>query len=149
MATLRLQPVRWREAKAWIAERHRHLTAPTGWLFGIAAVNAEGEVVGVACVSRPVSRHLDDGWSAEVSRCCTDGTPNACSCLYRACWRAVKAMGYRRLITYTLPTESGSSLRGAGFTLLGERGGGQWSRKDRPRAPAKQSEPKLLWSLTA
>jgi hypothetical protein len=97
------------------------------------AVSAGDKVVGVAIVGRPVSRHLDNGWVLEVNRCCTDGTKNACSMLYGAAWRAAKAWGYRRLITYTLPAEGGASLKASGWNLVGERGGGNWNVKSRPR----------------
>jgi hypothetical protein len=76
---------------------------------------------------------LDNGMTLEVNRCCTDGTRNACSMLYGAAWRAAKALGFARLITYTLPQEGGASLRGAGWTLIGERGGGNWNVASRPR----------------
>ena len=93
-----------------------------------------GEIVGAAIVGRPVSRQLDDGWTVEVTRVAVeDGHPNACSMLYGACWRAARAMGYRRAVTYTLRSERGTSVRGAGWKCIGETGGGSWSRERRPR----------------
>jgi hypothetical protein len=77
-----------------------------------------GELVGVAMAGRPIARHLDDGKTIEVNRTCTDGTANANSMLYGAVWRAARAMGYQRCITYTQHDESGASLRGAGFVHL-------------------------------
>lgn len=145
--SLTVQPISFKEAKAFIAKHHRHHKPPVGWMFGVACNDGE-KVVGVAMVGRPVARMLDDGLTAEVNRCCTDGTPNACSTLYGACWRAVKAMGYRRLITYTLPEEGGASLRGAGWALLGERGGGKWSRAIRERVDDHPTQKKLLWERT-
>ena len=67
-------------------------------------------------------------------------TPPGC-----AAWRAAKALGYRRLITYTLNTEPGTSLRGAGWKLIGERGGGSWSVPSRPRVDKHPLQMKLLW----
>jgi hypothetical protein len=87
----------------------------------------------------------DNGWTLEVNRVATDGTPNACSALYGAAWRATKALGYKRLITYTLPEEGGSSLRGAGWKCLGEAGGGSWSCKSRPRVDTHPLQTKLCW----
>jgi hypothetical protein len=72
-------------------------------------------------VGRPVARHYDDGRTLEVNRTCTDGTPNANSALYGAAWRVAKAMGYRRLITYTQDGESGASLRAAAWRIVAER----------------------------
>ena len=99
----------------------------------MAVADEQNQIRGVAIVGRPVARNLDDGWVLEVNRCCTDGTRNACSMLYQAAWRVAKAMGYRKLITYTLPKEGGASLRGAGWKCLGERGGGNWNVPSRPR----------------
>jgi hypothetical protein len=103
--------------------------------------------VGVVIVGKPVARMLADGWTCEVTRLASDGTKNACSMLYRAAWRAARAMGYRRLVTYTLAEEPGTSLRAAGFRLIGEAGGGSWSRKDRPRVDLHPTELKLRWEL--
>lgn len=140
-------PTSLEEANAFVAEHHRHHQPVTGHKFSVAIADYDGKVRGVAIVSRPVSRMLDNGWTLEVSRCCTDGIRNGCSILYRTAWRAARAMGYRRLITYTLPEEGGSSLKGAGFRLLGERGGGSWSRKNRPRFDAHPTQAKWLWEL--
>jgi len=109
------------------------------------AVAKDDQIVGVCIVGRPVARMLTDGWTVEVLRVATDGTRNACSKLYGAAWRASRALGYRRLVTYTLPEEGGASLRGAGFTLIGEAGGGSWSRKDRPRVDLHPLQVKLRW----
>jgi hypothetical protein len=78
------------------------------------------ELVGVACCGRPVARAFDDGLTLEVNRTCTLGTKNANSMLYGACWRAAKALGYQRLVTYTQAGESGVSLRAAGWRVVAE-----------------------------
>ena len=105
----------------------------------------ESRVRGVAIVGRPVARMSDNGWTLEVNRCCTDGSKNACSMLYGAAWRAAKALGYKRLVTYTLPEEGGTSLRAAGWKLLGEAGGGSWNRSSRPRIDTAPTQGKLAW----
>jgi hypothetical protein len=129
---LAIVPTSLEEANAFVSIHHRHHKPVVGHKFSIAA--ADGEIVrGVAIVGRPVARGNDDGWTLEVNRCCTDGTRNACSMLYGAAWRAAKAMGYRRLITYTLPEEGGASMRAAGWRLVGQRGGGNWNVPSRPR----------------
>jgi len=87
----------------------------------------------------------DNGWTLEVNRACTDGTKNANSMLYGACWRVTKALGYRKLITYTLPEESGASLRAAGWKCIGEAGGERWSRASRPRIDTHPTQTKLRW----
>lgn len=144
MARLALQPITQREAFAFISAHHRHHEPPRGWLFGVAANDGE-KVVGVAVVGRPVARMLQDGYTAEVTRLCTDGTPHVASMLYATCWRAARALGYRRLITYVLDTEHGTSLLAAGWRLVGAAGGGSWDRKERPRVDTHPTGQKKLW----
>ena len=148
MGILKLTPISLTEANMFVSENHRHHKPVIGHKFCMAV--SEGEnVVGVAITGRPVSRHLDDGWTLEVNRCCTDGTKNACSMLYGASWRAAKAMGYKRLITYILNTESGTSITAAGWKLVGERGGGSWNSIVRPRIDTAPTQRKLLFEVTA
>ena len=120
MSLLDVVPVSFADACAFIAEWHRHHAPPVGHKFsvGVAAGNL---LVGVAIVGRPVSRHFDNGTTLEVVRSATDGTSNANSLLYGAAWRAARALGYRRLITYTQAGESGSSLRAAVWRVIAER----------------------------
>lgn len=135
------------EAFAFISQHHRHHRKPVGSLFQVGLANGK-QIVGVAIVGRPVARKLQDGFTAEVTRLCTDGTGNACSKLYNACWRIAREMGYRRLITYILNTEPGTSLAAAGWTLIGERGGGSWFRPSRPRVDKHPTQKKLLFERT-
>lgn len=120
---LRRRPVTLREANEFVQNFHRHngRTARDGGKYAIGA-ELDGEMVGVAIVGNPISATYMDGYTAEVLRLCTnDKAPKGCcSMLYQACWRAWKAMGGKKLITYTLKTESGASLRGAGWKVVGE-----------------------------
>ncbi len=146
-------PCKLREASAFIANFHRHNKPPQGCLFAIGASDG-AQLVGVAIVGRPVARKLDDSATAEVTRCCTvegapKGTPSA---LYAACWRAAKAMGYRRLITYTLQSESGASLRGAGWKVLAERDGSDpkaWQTRPGREWQSVVGQAKFLWGIAA
>lgn len=144
---MRVVPISLEEANNYVTEHHRHHDPVTGHKYSIGLADESGKVRGVAIVGRPVSRMADNGWTLEVNRCCTDGVTNGCSMLYRAAWRAAKAMGYTRLITYTLPQEGGGSLKGAGFRLVGERGGGKWTRASRPRVDTHPTQIKWLWEL--
>ncbi len=119
---LRVRPVKHAEANDFVARLHRH-NRPTLGAILCAGVERDGELVGVAIAGRPVARRLDDGRTLEVLRVCTDGTRNACSMLYAAIRKAAAALGYRSVITYTLPEEGGASLRAAGFVCEGEAGG--------------------------
>ena len=146
--TLQLQPIAYADACAFITAHHRHHLPPQGWKFGIG-LNDGVQLVGVVTVGRPVARHLDNGWTLEVTRCCTDGTEHACSKLYAAAWRATRALGYRRLITYTLASESGASLRGAGWQVLYQTPGGEWGRLSRPREITAPTVAKTLWEASS
>jgi hypothetical protein len=145
---LTIVPLPLDEANAFVAVMHRHHQPVVGHKFSLGVSDGD-QVSGVAIVSRPVSRMLDDGLTLEVTRVATDGTPNACSGLYGACRRATFALGYRKLVTYTLPSESGASLRGAGYRLIGAAGGGSWSREDRPRVDTHPLQQKLRWEALA
>lgn len=144
--SLHITPIALDEANAYVETHHRHHKPVPGAKFCIAV--SEGDKVrGVAIVGRPVARMSDDGWTLEVNRCCTDGAKNACSMLYGSAWRAAKALGYRRLITYTLPDEGGASIRASGWRCLGLRGGGNWNVATRPRIDTAEHlrGQKLLW----
>jgi hypothetical protein len=132
------------EANAFVARHHRHHGEVVGHLFSIGAAS-EGDIVGVVIVGRPVSRHRDDGVTAEVSRLCTDGTRNACSFLYGAAARASFALGFKRIGTYILASENGASLRASNWRMIGETPGGSWSRPSRPRIDIHPLQSKLLF----
>ena len=116
-------PCTQRQAKAYVEAYHRHHRPPLGAIFCLAVVDETRKVRGVATVGRPVARGLDDGLTAEVNRVATDGCDNACSALLGAARRVAFSMGYRKIITYTLPEEGGASLRGAGWTEDGHTNG--------------------------
>ena len=132
------------EANAFVAEHHRHHRPVTGHKYIIACTDGE-RIVGVVIAGRPVSRHLDDGWTLEVTRLCTDGTKNACSMLYAAAWRAARGMGYKRLVTYILESETGTSLKAAGWRCVGQAGGLRWTGKRRPVIDLYPAQMKLKW----
>jgi hypothetical protein len=146
MSKMRHTRIKLDEANAFVARLHRHHKPVVGHLFSLGAV-LDDELVGVAIVGRPVSRMRDDGLTAEVTRLCTDGTRNACSFLYGASARAAFALGFRRIGTYILATEPGTSLTGAGWRLIGETKGGSWSRPSRGRTDKHPTEPKLLFEM--
>lgn len=141
---LRLCPISLEEANAFVTALHRHHPPVQGHKFSLGAAQGE-KLVGVAIIGRPVARMRDDGLTLEVTRLCTDGTRNACSFLYGAAARAAFALGFKRIGTYTLPNEGGASLRASGWKLIGERGGGEWTRPSRPREAASAPQTKLLW----
>ncbi len=133
------------DACYWVNQHHRHHPAPQGGLFSVGLARDE-EVVGVAIIGRPVDRWNDDDWTAEVTRVAViEGVKNGCSMLYGACWRACRALGYKRLITYTLDMEPGTSLLAAGWKVVGEVKGRSWNVPSRPRIDKHPLQDKLKW----
>lgn len=103
-------------------------------------------MVGCAVCGRPVSRALDDGLTCEINRLCTDGTKNACSMLYGACCRVAKAMGYKKIITYILASEPGTSLKASNFICEGIAGGLKWrGKRYEGRTQDTPNEMKTRW----
>ncbi len=139
-------PMTLKEANAFVEQNHRHHGPVVGHKFSIGLSDGE-KIVGVAIVGRPVARHLDDGWTLEVNRLCTDGTRNACSMLYAAAWRTAHAMGYKRLVTYILDTETGTSLKAAGWKCVGQAGGLRWTGKRRPEVDLYPAQMKIRWEM--
>ena len=144
--SLEIVPIDFAEANAFVTQYHRHHKPMPGAKFSIAVSNGE-KIVGVAMIGRPVARMLDDGWTLEVNRVATDGTKNACSILYAAAWRAARAMGWKKLITYILDSEPGTSLSAAGWKCIGKAGGGTWDRPNssRPRVDKHPTQGKIRW----
>jgi GNAT superfamily N-acetyltransferase len=118
--SLEIRPITLRAACAFIAEHHRHNKPPRGHKFSVSVWNGD-TLIGVATAGRPVARYFDDGRTLEVNRSCTapdHSRMGANSMLYAAIWKAARAMGYRRCITYTQGDETGGSILGAGFRLV-------------------------------
>ncbi len=156
MSGLLAIPLKFADAAAFVSLHHRHHTPPLGHKFSIGAMLGE-ELVGVVIVGRPVARMRDDGLTLEVTRLCTDGTKNASSFLYGRAARACFALGYKRIGTYILETEPGTSLKAAGWKLIGSAGGGSWKRnlkpgwsgRNHPAGDAHPQIPKLLFEIAA
>lgn len=126
-------PMELKDAQAYINQYHRHHQAAHRDKFRIAAME-NGEIVGVVQVGRPVSRVLDDGKTLEVLRLCTNGKKDVCSFLYSRAARIAKEMGYQKIITYILESESGTSLRASGWSCEAVGvGGSDWNVPSRPR----------------
>lgn len=141
---LKLVPIDIKDANVFIEQHHRHHKPVQGAKLALAAAIG-AEIVGVCTVGRPVARHLDDGWTLEVTRLCSIGARNVCSFLYAAAWRVAQALGYHRLITYILDSEPGTSLKAAGWVNVGTAGGGSWSVPSRPRVDKHPLQQKIRW----
>lgn len=155
-------PLEFETAAAFVAEHHRHHTPPAGHKFSLGARDLAGLLAGVVIVGRPVARRRQDGLTLEVTRLCVrpglakvvdargrehaDGT---CSFLYGAAARATFALGYRRIGTYILKSEPGTSLVAAGWKLIGETPGKSWSVPSRERTDSHPLGPKLLFEAHA
>lgn len=151
MADLRTAPIGLRAANAWVEANHRHHGPVRGHKFSVAVVDDAGTIRGVGIAGRPVARQLDDGEHLEVLRVATDGTANACSMLYGALRRAALALGYRpeNVLTYTLATETGSSLRASGWHAVAQTKGESWDRPSRGRTDRHPTVPKVRWRAAA
>jgi hypothetical protein len=142
-------PMKLTEAIEFVRNFHRHSLPPIGGLFAVG-VSDGSRLVGVGIVSRPVSRSLDDGQTAEVTRCCVvdDAPKGSCSFIYARCWQAAKALGWTRLVTYTLQSESGASLRGAGWKVIAQlqpRDAGGWQNRPGREWQEVVGQAKLRW----
>ena len=149
--SLRLVPVQFSDAAAFVGMHHRHHKPPTGHKFSVGVANDADVLVGVAMVGRPVARYMDDGMTLEVNRTATDGTNNANSMLYGAAARVTFGLGYTRLITYTQQGESGASLRAASWRIVAERPARRgWSTPSRKRDDnGVDGIARTLWEVTA
>lgn len=135
-------PLTIKEANEFIRLHHRHHKPVTGHRFSIGARRTVGEgrgLLGIAVVGRPVSREINQYEVAEVTRLCTTGDTNTCSFLYAACARICKEMGFKKIQTYILDTEPGTSLKAAGWQYETTTAGGNWNhswrkgrREDQP-----------------
>jgi len=142
-----LTPLSLKQANDFVQRYHRHSLPAVGCKFAVGALK-KAVLVGVAIAGRPVARLLDDGLTLEILRVCTDGTKNANSFLYGRVRAVARAMGYRRVITYTLSSESGASLRAVGATVEASVRAQGWARPSRPRKPQLvYRHPKLRWCL--
>jgi hypothetical protein len=140
------------EANAYVLAYHRHLDPVVGHRWSVAVADPDGKVRGVAIVGRPIGKSDQDGWTVQILRSATDGHPNAASALNAACCRAAFALGYRRVLSFTLQSEPGTSYKAAGFKLIGLAGkpdGKGWNCKSRPRVDKAPKQRKLRWEATA
>lgn len=146
---MKIAPCTLKDANEFVFTYHRHHKPCTGQKFSISVRDDLGMIHGVAICGRPVSRFLDDGYTLEINRLCTDGTRNACSMLYGACARAAKAMGYKRVITYILESENGASLKASNFRDDGIAGGKMWTgeRSGRDNGVPKEMKRRFVKEL--
>lgn len=143
---LHISPISYKDASEFVRKHHRHHgNPPARWKYGACVKDDNDNVVGVIMVGRPVSRILDDGYTVEVNRCCTDGTKNACSMLYAVARRVAKEIGYKRIITYILETEDGTSLKASGWTMKYKTQAGSWNTPARKRTNKSPTCSKILW----
>lgn len=135
-----------RDANAFVSVHHRHHKKSVRGCKFCLGVKVDGRLCGVAIVGRPVARCFDDGKTAELTRLCTDGTANAASFLLSKAKRAAQAVGFQHLLTYTLDSEGGASLRAAGWKQTHRTKGGPWDTPARPRGPTENPGRKVCWS---
>ena len=153
MMKLHAFPITIQDANIVVSKWHRHARPVLSARFAIGAIHG-GELVGVAIAGRPVSRFMDDGLTIEINRVCMlpEAPKGTNSFLYAACWRAWRAMGGLKAITYTLQSESGASLRGAGWKIVAETKPSKgWSRPSMSHLNRVEdpiyAQPKFRWEV--
>lgn len=146
LLSLHVRPIELKQANAFIAEHHRHHKPVVGHRFSIAC-ELNDVLVGVAVCGRPVARGFNQLEVLEVTRLCTDGTSGACSCLYAAAARAAQAIGYKKIQTYILESEPGTSLKAAGWKQEATVKGRDWNCPSRPGRRTDQPQvDKTRWA---
>lgn len=145
MKKLNAVPLELSQANNFVDRLHRHHDSVHRDKFRVGC-EADGKLVGVIQLARPVSRILDNGKIIEVVRLCTDGTPNVCSFLYSRAARIAQEMGYSKIITYILDTENGASLKASGWHKEADTKGQDWSRPSRPRSTTAPTCNKQRWA---
>jgi hypothetical protein len=142
---VKIVPITLKAANEFVAKHHRHHKPSVGHKFSIGLSN-DDNLIGVAIMGRPVARNSDDGFTIEVARLCTNGQKNACSMLYQAAARASKELGYKKIQTYILEIESGTSLKASGWKMEAITAGGQWKHTDgKERRTDQPTMPKQRW----
>lgn len=143
--TLSIIPISYSVAKDFINHHHRHHRSPQGQKFALGLTDGNN-LIGVVTAGRPVSRHMDDGQTLEVTRCCVKEIyKNGVSKLYSHVCKVAQAMGYKQVITYTLATETGTSMKAANFNLVRKSKGGSWNCEARERTDKHPITEKYLW----
>ena len=142
-----IAPITLKEANIFVKAHHRHHDSVTGCKFAIGlykTIKGQDTLIGTAICGRPVSRLLDDGYTLEINRLCVTEDGNCCSMLYGACSRIAKEMGYRKIITYILESEPGTTLKASNFTLEDDCCGGKnWTgsrKRNRNTAPEEMKQ---------
>lgn len=146
---MKFAPIGLRAANEFVRQHHRHNKPVRGHKFALA-LHKDNIMIGVAIAGRPLARSLDNGKNLEVLRVCViEGNKNACSKLYARIKRIGQLMGYEKVITYTLKTESQSSLKAILATPVSFEAGGQsWNHGKRKRQEQTISmERKIRWEL--
>jgi hypothetical protein len=143
---MRIRPTTFRTACAFVDRLHRRHKRPQGHKFSLCLMDGE-RMVGVVIVGRPVERKCDDGFTAQVTRLCTDGTKNACSMLYAAARRVCNAMGYEKCSTFIGEDEPGTSLFAAGWSEVSKTDGRSWSVQTRARTDKHQLGPRRKFEV--
>lgn len=145
---LTIRPIDLKSANEFVMKHHRHNGKVLVHRFSISCYDGD-RLCGVAICGNPVARMLCDGNTVEVYRCCTDGTKNACSCLYGRCAKIAKDMGFKKIMTYITEDETGVSLRAAGFNLEEDNCSGTGRNRNTPSRPRVIQEVNLFGEKTA
>jgi len=144
-------PLTLKEANEFVTTHHRHNKKCQGHRFSIGCIK-DNDMVGVAICGRPLSRRLDSQLVLEVLRVCIkDPAPkNACSYLYARAWKIWQSMGGNKILTYTLASESGASMRAVGWDKVSEtkplsKNAKGWETRDNRQTQPVNFQLKFRW----
>lgn len=128
---MRIVPIELKELNILVYKYHRHHKPVQGHRFSIGLENND-EYVGACSVGRPVARLGGNPKEVlEVTRLVCRGDKNSCSMLYSAAARVGKELGYLKIQTYILESESGVSLKASGWKCEDDCcGGGGWNDRN-------------------
>lgn len=144
---LKARPLTLEQANELVSSFHRHHKPARGHRFSIGVQDEAGTTHGAAICGRPVGRKSPQYDWLEVTRLVNDGTKNVCSFLYSRCARIANEMGFEKIQTFILESESGVSLKAAGWEFECWSDGGDWNVPSRGgRRTDQPQERKQRWA---
>jgi hypothetical protein len=153
-----LRPATRDEVNELVRLWHRHHNPVQGCRFA-AIASVDGEDVGAMIVGRPEAPAFDQRVVAEVTRLALRATVkddprmyNVGSRLLGAAWRAHKALGGGRMVSYVRIDETGSVYKAAGWEPVAETEPRDWCQERHLLLPgiiepATESIARVRWEI--
>jgi hypothetical protein len=146
-----IAPIPLSVANDFVKKYHRHNDERKIHKFSLGLYKKSEDkdiLIGVAICGSPTGISYNGKSFLEVYRVCVTEANNSCSMLYGRCTRIAKELGYEKLITYTLKTEPGTTVKASGFELeTDEAGGKKWTGKRAKEREKKRNEAGIVLKL--